>query len=213
VDFHDDETPDSGRAPGPAEGDEPADPRFDDPGGEDVRHDGFGPAARRLFLKTLAKTGCVAEAARAAGISTRTAYNHRERDPAFADLWRLALSSAAVDIELIAWERGVTGIEEPVYAYGKFSHMRVRRNDAILLRLLEGSNPKKYGRRPSRKRILKEERRQMEREIHAEIAAKAWTFDEAIVELDKRLRFLGLRTEAGGGPGAGPEQAPDPEIS
>jgi hypothetical protein len=40
----------------------------------------------------------------------------------------------------------VTGIEEPVYAYGKFSHMRVKRSDAIFRMLLIASNPAKYGR-------------------------------------------------------------------
>ena len=193
-------------------GDGTGDPAFDDPGGEDVRHDGFGPARRRIFLKMLAKTGCVADAARGAGVSTRTAYNHRERDEGFADLWRLALSRAAVDIELIAWERAVHGIEEPVYAYGKFSHMRVRRNDAILLRLLEASNPKKFGRRPSRKRILKEERRQMEREIHASIAAKQPTFEEAIGQIEKKLQSMSIPIDYGIAPGSGSGAPPDPEI-
>ena len=56
------------------------------------------------------------------GISARTAYRHRERDPDFARDWDLARRMAKTPLELAAFERGVTGIEEPVYRYGKLSH-------------------------------------------------------------------------------------------
>lgn len=110
------------------------------------RHDGFTPAKRRRFFAVLGKTGCISDAAKAARISTTTVDRWRRKDERFARLCETALERASSKIELLAWERAVTGIEEPVYAYGKFSHMRVKRSDAIFRMLLIASNPKKYGR-------------------------------------------------------------------
>ena len=110
------------------------------------RHDGFTPKKRRRFFATLAKTGCISDAAKAARISTTTVDRWRRKDERFARLCETALEKASSQIELLAWERGVTGIEEPVYAYGKFSHMRVKRSDAIFRMIMIASNPEKYGR-------------------------------------------------------------------
>ena len=110
------------------------------------RHDGFTPRKRRRFFATLAKTGCISDAAKAARVSTTTVDRWRRKDERFNRLCETALDKASSKIELLAWERGVTGIEEPVYAYGKFSHMRVKRSDAIFRMLLIASNPEKYGR-------------------------------------------------------------------
>jgi hypothetical protein len=110
------------------------------------RHDGFTTKKRRRFFATLAKTGCISDAAKAARISTTTVDRWRRKDERFGRLCEAALERASAKIELLAWERAVTGIEEPVYAYGKFSHMRVKRSDAIFRMLLMASNPAKYGR-------------------------------------------------------------------
>ncbi len=37
------------------------------------RHDGFTAEKRKRFLKTLAKTGCISDSARVAGVSRKTA--------------------------------------------------------------------------------------------------------------------------------------------
>jgi hypothetical protein len=111
-----------------------------------ARHDGFTAKKRRRFFAVLAKTGCISDAAKAARISTTTVDRWRRKDERFAKLCTMALERASAKIELLAWERGVTGIEEPVYAYGKFSHMRVKRSDAIFRMIMIASNPAKYGR-------------------------------------------------------------------
>ena len=46
------------------------------------------------FLKSLARTGKVASAARAVGMSRQAAYRLRERAPRFAGLWEVALEQA-----------------------------------------------------------------------------------------------------------------------
>jgi hypothetical protein len=106
------------------------------------------------------------------GISNRTAYNHRESDAGFARLWDLAVSRASTPIELLAWERAI-GVEEPVYAYGKFSHMRRRGSDTLLRKMLEAELPKKYGRpRATRKGLIAAERKRIRKEIEDEMEAE-----------------------------------------
>jgi hypothetical protein len=134
------------------------------------RHDAVQGKRRRVFLDALAKCGCLRDAARAAGVSPTTVYDHQARDAGFARHCRTALDMAGSDIELHAWERGVVGVEEEVIAYGKVVGTRIRRSDMILKLLLQGSKPKKYGARPgfTRKRLAKAYRDEIEREVREE---------------------------------------------
>ena len=65
------------------------------------------------FLRTLARTASVAQAARMAGIDKRTAYRWRDRDPDFASRWADALVRGfdVVRDELV--ERAVVGLMTP----------------------------------------------------------------------------------------------------
>jgi hypothetical protein len=174
--------------PAPWEVDEPEDEE-----GVRRRHDAFTPARRNAFLKALAKTGCVLDACRLTGVSSRTVYYHQGKDYEFLKLCTLATRMCETPLELTAFERGVVGIEQEVVVGGRLV-TRVKHSDAALRLLLQGANPKKYGPRPGfkRKRLLKHERKQMEREIRAEIASqeKRWTFDEAMEALEQRLKAL-----------------------
>jgi hypothetical protein len=139
------------------------------------RHDAFTGAKKQLYLKALARHGCIIDACRVTGISSSTVYNHQASDPEFARNCNLALGMASTPIELTAYERAVVGIEEDVIRGGKVVGTRVRRSDYMLRVLLQGSDPKKYGPRPgfTRKRLLRFERRQMAREIAGRLAAEA----------------------------------------
>lgn len=110
-----------------------------------ARHDGFTPERRKLFKQTLRETGCVRDACRVAGISDSTAYKARAADPEFAAEWDSALAMAAGDYQLLAWQRGVEGVEEDVWAYGKLVGTRVRRDDRIFRLLLQGSDRERFG--------------------------------------------------------------------
>ena len=114
--------------------------------GSRPRSDGFGEERKRLFLAALRHGFSTLAACRLVGISNRTAYNHRRDDPDFARDWALARRMATLPLELVAYERAVDGVEEPVHAYGKLSHVRVRRSDSLLVALLAAENPKKFGR-------------------------------------------------------------------
>jgi hypothetical protein len=111
-----------------------------------ARGDGFGEQRKRMFLVALRGGEGVLAACRAVGISNRTAYNHRRDDPIFARQWALARGMATLPLDLALYERAVEGVEEPVYFYGKLSHVRRRRSDALLGRLLAAEKPEKYGR-------------------------------------------------------------------
>jgi hypothetical protein len=181
--------------------------------GPPERSDEFTSAKKRLFLLALRKGETTTAACEMVGVSRRTAYNHRDSDPDFAHFWKLAKSMATLPLDLVAWERAVIGVEEPVYAYGKFSHMRLRRSDTLLRKVLEAEHPKKYARAriASRRRILKAERDRIREEIEAEISAKQPSFEEAIEQLDRQLRAFGLRrgVRMGDSPDS-PESGNDP---
>lgn len=101
-----------------------------------VRHDGWTDARRRVFLRALSETGCVADACRWARISTTSAYRKRSGDDAFARSWDRAIAKAMPTIEQAAYERGVLGWEEPIVAGGKVIGTRRRYSDSLLRLLL-----------------------------------------------------------------------------
>lgn len=177
--------------PAPWDGDPPQPARRE-------RHDAFSGARKQAYLKALAKTGCISDACALTGISASTVYNHQASDPDFARNCALALDMAATPIELTAYERAVVGVEEEVIRGGKVVGTRIKRSDYMLRVLLQGANPRKYGPRPGfrRKRLLKAERRQIEREVRAEMARPEFSFEEAMVELDKALDHFGHRDDA-----------------
>lgn len=163
-----------------------------------TRHDAFDGKRKRAFLDALGKCGCLRDAARRAGVSHQTVYNHQARDSQFARQCELALDMASTDIELHAWERGVVGVEEPIVRNGEIVGTRLKRSDAILRLLLQATKRKKYGPNPgfTRKQLTKFERQKIEREVRIELdayprAAKAATQEEVDRELMFRLDELG----------------------
>lgn len=64
---------------------------------------------KEAFLAILSETCNVSEAARAAGIGRRTAYNWRESDPEFAAAWTEAEETAVDALEQVAWDRAKLG--------------------------------------------------------------------------------------------------------
>jgi AcrR family transcriptional regulator len=137
---------------------------------------GFSPAKKAACLEALARGVTVAEACREAKISPTTFYKHEKKDPGFSSLCRAARaqSGGTVSLETLAWERGVTGIEEEVLQGGKVVGTRRRRSDPVFRMLLEGADPERFGFRIKaiRAKIEKELRPKIEAEIRAEMEAK-----------------------------------------
>jgi hypothetical protein len=154
------------------------------------RHDGFTPKRRRKFLEVLSKTGCVRDACRKTGMSDTAAYKLRNRDPEFAALWATALSKVGSDLELLAWQRAVDGIEEEVFAYGKPIGTRRKRDSNLFRMILLASNPAKYGGQGfgSRKALEKKIRKEILAEQQAQNAAP--DMDEVRERLVRRIERL-----------------------
>ena len=100
---------------------------------------------RKIFLKTLAKTGRIGYSARAAGYSCST-YLARVRrlDPDFSAQWDEALDTAMDVLEDAAHERAVDGVEEPVFHKGEIVGHKLRYSDGLLTTLLKANKPDKY---------------------------------------------------------------------
>jgi hypothetical protein len=160
--------------------------------GRGVRSDGFDGPKRQYFLIALSKGESVLGACRLVGISNRTAYNHRDRDPQFARDWELARAKSWLPVELAAYERAIIGIEEPVYRYGKLSHKRRHLSDSLLGKLLVAEKPRKYGRGAG----LRSQRKWLKKQIAAQVAA-------AIGPLAERLQTVNVVN-----PLASPDSAP-----
>lgn len=106
-------------------------------------HNGFTRDRQRRFLETLAATGCVTEAAEAAGLSRQALYRHRNRrgGEAFRAAWNRAQHCATGLLGDVAIERALQGIEEPVFWKGEQVGTRRRYNDKLLMFLLRGRAP------------------------------------------------------------------------
>jgi hypothetical protein len=139
----------------------------------------FADWRRELFIEHLAATGDETEAAEAAGVCRSTVYRHRIKDPEFAAWHRAALDQAYVRLEaeavrqrLLAQQRMAealeAGLDLPVAAADEFE--RVMKLLARWDRGHGGVGPRTVS-APHR---------------------RAWTVDEAIAALEKKLRALGI---------------------
>ena len=96
------------------------------------------------FLDVLRRTCNVTEAARAAGVGRRTAYEWREADSAFASAWHDAEQEAADALEREAWRRAVEGTDKPVTFQGKITDTHKEYSDRMLELLLKAHRPEKF---------------------------------------------------------------------
>ena len=161
-----------------------------------TRHDAFTRAKRREFLRALAESGCILEACRKAGVSKSTIYRLQDDDQLFLNQCGLAMRMAATDIEAVAWDRAVNGVEQQ-FACGNRVYTRVRHSDSLLRLLLQASDPEKFGPRPgfSRTRLLKAERERIEQEVRAKLRGEG-DFDSAMLKLEKALEAFGANQDS-----------------
>jgi len=136
----------------------------------------FGAARKTIFLDHFAGTADVVAAAAAAGVGVSTVYQHRARDPQFAEDWDVALRQSYVILEAEAVRQRLEAqrrIRESPNPTGEMAKEFER-----VMQLLA-----RYDRRDGRigMRSVQHGRQ------------KRWTFEEAMAALDKKLRSLGLR--------------------
>ena len=103
---------------------------------------------KRAFLSALAKTGNVTKAAQASGIFRTTHYDwlQDDTDGSYAAAVKDAMAEAADLLEEEARRRAVEGWEEPVWYQGEQVGIVRKYDSTLLIFLLKGAWPEKYGR-------------------------------------------------------------------
>jgi len=102
------------------------------------RHDGWTPARQATFLRALAATQSVTQAARAAGMSRQKVYALRARlkgEP-FDLAWHAALRCRFDALAEAALERALHGVEVPHFHKGELIHTSRRFDERLTVALL-----------------------------------------------------------------------------
>ena len=103
-----------------------------------IRSDGWTLPRQRQFIKVLALTGSVEQAADNAGMSASSAYRLRLHPDAaaFRTAWRAALATCATTLREVAFERAINGTMRPIYENGVRVGTEPVVNDRLLMFLL-----------------------------------------------------------------------------
>jgi hypothetical protein len=101
-----------------------------------LRHDGWTPEKKRLFLERFAECGVFVEACEAAGMSARAAYNLRDRDPLFAAGLDAASVKARAPLADEAYSRARNGVVERIYRDGIVVAERHRYDNRLTMAVL-----------------------------------------------------------------------------
>ena len=104
------------------------------------RRVGWTEERQRGFIAALAECGSVARAARAVGMSPRSAYRLMDADGAdsFAAAWDQAIDIGIERVRAEALHRALNGSSVAVYRRGKLVRIETRFNDRLAIALLNG---------------------------------------------------------------------------
>lgn len=105
---------------------------------------GWSAVRQRLFIETLAETGVVHMAAKAAGLSARSAYSLRIRSAAFAAAWDAAQQLAVGRLSALAFDRAIHGRIEQVYHDGQLIGEKRVPSERLQMWLLTRLDPKRF---------------------------------------------------------------------
>ena len=101
-----------------------------------LRHDGWTPEKKRLFLERFAECGIIVEACEAVGMSAKAAYNLRDRDPLFAAGLDAACVKARAPLADEAYSRARNGVVERIYKDGVIVAERHRYDNRLTMAVL-----------------------------------------------------------------------------
>jgi hypothetical protein len=112
------------------------------------RHDGWTPARQELFIIHLEMLGIVSAAAKAVGMSAKSAYalyNRSEAEqpagedhvPSFAEAWDRALDIGRENARDLAISRAVHGEVRPVFYRGRQVGERIVYDNRLVIKALE----------------------------------------------------------------------------
>jgi hypothetical protein len=103
------------------------------------------PEKREAFLTALAESGNVAEASRQTGIARNALYLWKKDDAEFSAEWEAALVAGGEHLEEEAIRRARNGWDEPAWYKGEQIGTVRKYSDTLLIFLLKGLTPEKYG--------------------------------------------------------------------
>lgn len=112
---------------------------FDPVPSASTRHDGWTPERQRGFIRALSMIGMVAPAARAVGMSPKSAYALLKRagpESSFARAWEAALEQGRITAEHTAVDRAINGVEIPYFYRGVQRGFKRVFNDRLLIAAL-----------------------------------------------------------------------------
>ncbi|MEO1220834.1 MAG: hypothetical protein AAFY42_05715 [Pseudomonadota bacterium] len=111
------------------------------------RHDGWTEERQHAFIEALADTGSVAAACKRVDMSQPGAYYLRRQKGAesFREAWRKALDLGVQQLEDVAMDRALNGVDVPVYSYGELIGTRKSYNDRLLMFMLRNRAPERFG--------------------------------------------------------------------
>jgi hypothetical protein len=118
------------------------------------RHDGWTPERQRLFIDALRRIGIVSAAARAAGMSRKSAYALRERagaESGFARAWADAQVSGETSAWYTAIGRAIHGVEVPYFYRGIQCGTRRVYDNRLLLAAFRAAERSKARRKAEKK--------------------------------------------------------------
>ena len=153
-------------------------------------------ASRQVaFIRALAETGIVSQAARRIGASLEALYKLRHKDggDAFAAAWDTAVDCGIQRLEDGALARAIEGEERMVVSAGKVVGTEIRHNEALVMFFLRGRRADRYGAQvgaghPTYERIRAE--------VLAEEVAKRDAEPSSIETLIAKLNLMREREEA-----------------
>lgn len=96
------------------------------------------------FLATLSDTGNMTAACMVAGISRTEMYRRRDADPALRAAWEAAIEVSVDKLELVARDRALQGVKEPVYYKGDVVGHVHKPSDRLMELLLKAHRPDKF---------------------------------------------------------------------
>lgn len=86
----------------------------------------------------------VSRAARAAGVSRKTAYQHRQLHEEFAEAWENALETGLDKWEEEAARRAFEGVDKPVIYQGEITDTYKEYSDTLAITMLKAHRGEKY---------------------------------------------------------------------
>jgi hypothetical protein len=152
------------------------------------RRNGWTPETQADFIEAPSRCGCVSRAAKAVGMTPRSAYRLLEAQGAdsFAAAWDQAIARGIERLREECLDRALNGAWVPVYSRGKVVRMEHRINDRLGIALLSGRESSVAARREqaaSRRRyrqqiLAKREHDRIKREVEEQI----WAEHQAILD-------------------------------